>query len=43
VLVTDGFVAWANANAEDFGEDRVKELLRTHRGTPSATIISELY
>jgi serine phosphatase RsbU (regulator of sigma subunit) len=43
VLVTDGFVEWANGQGEDFGEDRVKEVVRANRLMPSATIISELY
>ena len=43
VFVTDGFLEWANANGEDFGEDRLKEVIRAHRHMPSATIISELY
>jgi serine phosphatase RsbU (regulator of sigma subunit) len=43
VLVTDGFLEWANAHDEDFGEERLKELVRAHRNKPAATIISELY
>ena len=43
VLVTDGFVEWANDQGEDFGEDRVKEVVRANRLMPSAAIISELY
>ena len=43
VLVTDGFVEWANGQGEDFGEDRVKEVVRANRLMPSAAIISELY
>jgi serine phosphatase RsbU (regulator of sigma subunit) len=43
VLVTDGFIEWANADDEDFGQDRLKEVIRTHRDRPAATIISELY
>jgi sigma-B regulation protein RsbU (phosphoserine phosphatase) len=43
VLVTDGFLEWANSKDEDFGEDRMKEVIRTHRAMPSATIISELH
>ena len=42
-LVTDGFVEWANANEEDFGEERLKQLIRTHRECSAAQIISELY
>jgi phosphoserine phosphatase len=43
VLVTDGFIEWANAGDEDFGVDRVQEVVRAHRCKPSATIISELH
>ena len=43
VLVTDGFLEWSNSSDEDFGEDRLKELIRANRDMPSAKIISELY
>jgi serine phosphatase RsbU (regulator of sigma subunit) len=43
VLVTDGLVEWANADDEDFGEDRIKKVIRAHRDLPSAAIIAELY
>jgi sigma-B regulation protein RsbU (phosphoserine phosphatase) len=43
VLVTDGFLEWENDNGEDFGEDRLKDVVRAHRLMPSAAIISELY
>ncbi len=43
VLVTDGFLEWANAQDNDFGEERLKEVIRAHRDLPSAAIISELY
>jgi serine phosphatase RsbU (regulator of sigma subunit) len=43
VLVTDGFVEWTNAEHDDFGEERLKEVIRMHRDKPAATIISELY
>jgi len=43
VLVTDGFLEWSNANDEDFGEERLKEVIRTHCGKPSAAMISELH
>ena len=43
MLVTDGFLEWANVNDDDFGEERLKEVIRAHRDMPSATIISELY
>ena len=43
VLVTDGFVEWANAGDEQFGQNRIEEVIRTCRGMSSARIISELY
>jgi sigma-B regulation protein RsbU (phosphoserine phosphatase) len=43
VLVTDGFLEWTNADDEDFGEDRLKEVVRANRDKSSATIISELH
>jgi serine phosphatase RsbU (regulator of sigma subunit) len=43
VLVTDGFVEWANTQDEDFGADRLMEVVRASRGKPAATIISDLY
>jgi phosphoserine phosphatase len=43
VLVTDGFVEWANVREEQFGQSRIEELIRTCRDMSSAKIISELY
>ncbi len=43
VVVTDGLVEWANQNNEDFGQDRLKEVIRTYHEMPAARIISELY
>ena len=43
VLVTDGFIEWANAKDEDFGPDRVKELIRAQRDQRAEKIISEMY
>jgi serine phosphatase RsbU (regulator of sigma subunit) len=43
VLVTDGFIEWANADGEDFGQSRLEEVIRTCHDMPSATIISELH
>jgi sigma-B regulation protein RsbU (phosphoserine phosphatase) len=42
VLVTDGFIEWANAEGEDFGQNRIVEVIRSYRDLPSATIISAL-
>ena len=43
ILVTDGFVEWANADDEDFGTDRLKQVIRTYHEMPAAVIISELH
>jgi serine phosphatase RsbU (regulator of sigma subunit) len=43
VLVTDGFIEWANVDDEDFGQGRLEQVIRSYRDMPSATIISELY
>jgi serine phosphatase RsbU (regulator of sigma subunit) len=43
VLVTDGFVEWANGSDEDFGQDRLKEVIRTNRDLSASAIISKLY
>jgi serine phosphatase RsbU (regulator of sigma subunit) len=43
VLVTDGFIEWANGNDEDFGEIRLRDVIHSHRDMPSARIISELH
>jgi serine phosphatase RsbU (regulator of sigma subunit) len=42
-FVTDGFTEWTNAGDEEFGESRLKAIIRTNRHRSSATIISELY
>jgi serine phosphatase RsbU (regulator of sigma subunit) len=42
-LVTDGFIEWANPQGEEFGQNRLKEVIRANRKQPAATIISELY
>jgi sigma-B regulation protein RsbU (phosphoserine phosphatase) len=43
VLVTDGFVEWANGNDEDFGQERLMAVIRANRDLPAAAIISKLY
>ena len=43
VLVTDGFVEWANAGGEEFGQGRLEEVIRRCRDMSSLRIISELY
>lgn len=43
IWVTDGFLEWTNADDEEFGECRLKDVIRRHHNRPSATIVSELY
>ena len=43
VLVTDGFFEWANAAGEQFGTERLAEIIRTHRTRPSVEIINRMY
>ena len=43
MLTTDGFVEWANVNDEEFGLDRMKELLRTSHTLSAKAIVSKLY
>lgn len=43
VLTTDGFFEWANAQDEQFGEERMEETIRAARERPPAEIISALY
>ena len=43
ILVTDGFIEWANSADEEFGLDRLTEVIRAHHNLPSADIISGLH
>jgi serine phosphatase RsbU (regulator of sigma subunit) len=43
VLITDGFIEWENAQGEEFGAERLMEVVRACRDMPSAGIISEMY
>ena len=43
LMVTDGFVEWANADDEDFGQNRLEEVIRACRRLPATKIITELY
>jgi serine phosphatase RsbU (regulator of sigma subunit) len=43
VLVTDGFIEWANAEEEEFGEDRVGEIVRSSRELSAADVIDRLH
>ncbi len=42
VLLSDGIYEYANAANEQFGEERVRELLRAHHGEPAAAISARL-
>jgi serine phosphatase RsbU (regulator of sigma subunit) len=42
-LVTDGFIEWANPEAADFGQQRLKEMIRGNRHRAAAKTISEPY
>jgi serine phosphatase RsbU (regulator of sigma subunit) len=43
LLITDGFVEWANPADEDFGQARVENVIRACREKPASAIIAELY
>jgi serine phosphatase RsbU (regulator of sigma subunit) len=43
VLATDGFFEWANAQEEQFGTERLKEVVRASRHLPPKEIISTIY
>jgi sigma-B regulation protein RsbU (phosphoserine phosphatase) len=43
VITTDGFFEWANAQEEQFGEERMEDVIRASREKPPAEIISALY
>ena len=42
VIITDGFIEAENADGEQFGADRVKELLRRSRDLPAGEMIANL-
>jgi phosphoserine phosphatase RsbU/P len=43
ILVTDGFFEWANEQKEQFGTDRLADVVHTHRDESPARIIELLY
>jgi phosphoserine phosphatase len=43
LLITDGFVEWANPADEDFGQARIEAVVRACRQKSAAAIIAELY
>lgn len=42
VLLSDGIYEYANAANEQFGEERVRELLRAHHGEPAAAMSARI-
>ncbi len=43
VLLTDGFFEWENQLGEQFGIDRLQELIRTHKDQPAEEIIAAMH
>jgi len=43
LLITDGFFEWENASAEQFGVERMADVVRKSRHLPPEEIIAELY
>ncbi|MCG8403652.1 MAG: SpoIIE family protein phosphatase [Phycisphaerales bacterium] len=43
ILVTDGFFEWQNAEQEQFGTERIFEIIRKHRDRPCTEIIKHLH
>ncbi len=43
VLITDGFFEWTNAERQQYGIERVFNVIRRHRDNPAADIIQALY
>ena len=43
VFVTDGFIEWADGRDQEFGQNRLKAVVRTNRRLSAGAIISALY
>ena len=43
MLVTDGFDEWANPEDEQFGSERIFEVIRAHRSEPASELIKHLH
>jgi phosphoserine phosphatase len=43
IVVTDGFFEWANAADEQFGTERILDVVQAHRGAPARRIIEQLH
>jgi sigma-B regulation protein RsbU (phosphoserine phosphatase) len=42
-VFTDGFMEWANAAGEQFGNDRLGASLAAHRTLPASKLIAAIY
>ena len=43
VLLTDGFFEWSRPDGEQFGEERVRDIMRRHHALPAAELIDLLH
>lgn len=43
ILLTDGFYEWDRGDGEQFGTERVVDLIRQHRARPAKEIIEAIY
>ena len=43
VLVTDGFFEWCDAAGEQYGTERLADIIIAHRDASSETIIDKMY
>jgi len=43
ILLTDGFVEWPRPSGELYGDERLVEVIRRHRGQPCADLIQTIY
>jgi len=43
LLITDGFCEWENDRGEDFGVQRLEQLIRASQNLSSSEIIARLY
>ena len=43
VLLTDGFFEWSRPDGEQFGEERVRDIMRRHHALPVAEFIDLLH
>ncbi len=43
LLLTDGFVEWARSDGEQYGQERLTEVLRTNRDASSEALIHAIH